>query len=484
LDTMHPMRYDPSKDDTALLILLKSGREWLSSQSANNDVRELDACHRSLLYQIGSAVVTNEEEELQGKTFVPTRDVSNIILIFEHLVIYLDRTGWNGMNQQKEQILKISDSVGMFDTMLITDASEDEILDEVVKRVIETNIIPGLIMAITLEKPSTPNGRTTISDFIAVRSINKNAEKKLHLRSPNEISKEANQMLRLSRHAAASHLNRTKLRMTNMSLGDEKFREYTNTSIRNVQTSQFTHTCCSTIRLGREITAKNPFQVFKAHDPLTGEIVVENVSIEKSIWSRAIPFTIELLSDPFRTFFQCPNLLDKFLHTSNKVTLAGKNTSVRVVNSTLGITNDMAVREIMPTFTESNEIMQSNVKLIWYTLRGAMAYLSSGATRGKEVGRLHSFEHWKMHFNMLRFQTYHLKGENHGQRTNELVSRLLPPSISRYAILAFTVLFPAIEEHDVLTLPSEDEAEQAAAESFARIMHLEKFQSIETSLVL
>ena len=42
-------------------------------------------------------------------------------------------------------------------------------------------------------------------------------------------------------------------------------------------------------------------------------------------------------------------------------------------------------------------------------------------------------------------------------------------------------MFPAVEEHNFLTLPSDDEAEQAASKTFARIMHLEKPLSTKTN---
>ena len=238
LDTLHPTHYDPTSDDSSLMILLQSGREWLSSQSANNDVRELDAYHRSLLYQIGSVVAPNEEDELQGKTFVPTRDVSNIIAVLEKLFIFLYRSQWSGMKTPMDQIQLIYETVSMFDSMLIADAKEDDIIEEVVKRVVDTNIIPGLIMAITLQQPTTPNGRSIISDFIAARSIKKDRDGNLRIRSPNKISKETNQLLRLSRHGASSHYNRVKRRMSMSGASDSDFRQYTQSSIAEVQKSQ------------------------------------------------------------------------------------------------------------------------------------------------------------------------------------------------------------------------------------------------------
>lgn len=81
-------------------------------------------------------------------------------------------------------------------SMIISDASDDEIIGEVVKRVVGTKIIPGLIMAITLQKSTSPNGRTIISVFIAVRSIKKDRDRKLQICSPNKISQQ-NQLLGL-----------------------------------------------------------------------------------------------------------------------------------------------------------------------------------------------------------------------------------------------------------------------------------------------
>ena len=102
-----------------------------------------------------------------------------------------------------------------------------------------------------------------------------------------------------------------------------------------------------------------------------------------------------------------------------------------------------------------------------------MSYLSSGATRGQEGGRLPPIDNWVLIFNVLRFQTYSLKNESHGQANNSMVNRFLPPSISRYTLIAFFCLYPTVESYQGLKLPCDDKAVEAADKTFKLMMHLD-----------
>lgn len=467
--TMEPNRYNPTSDPISLKILLSAGQLWLESQSANNDVRDLCATFRSQLYQIGTVASVNEETQLRGKTFVPTAEVKDLVKIFQTLMIYLCRSNWTPMKKSLSDIGSLLNIVG---TLPTPDSEEGSIHKDVTRRVVDTNIIPGLLLAIMLDKPTTPNGHVIIDDFIALRAVQRDTNGGLKVRAANGISKEMNQILRLGRHGAASQFNRAKLEMQDNSMGDFDFTQYVNSKIPQIRQSLFTDSLCKIIRLGREISNKNPTQVHKAHDPLTGEIIVGNVSIPKSIWSRAIPITTQLLHEPFEQLFQCHHLLASVLNTSNKVTWAGAESVVTVVDDEVHmLLETIPLSDLTPTLSGDN--VQMNVNKIWNILRGAMAYLSSGAARGAEVSRLPSKDNWILVFNMLRFETYSKKNETWGQHTNTTVERYLPPSISRYAMLAFFCLFPAVESHFSINLPQDDTAGQAADQMFQTVMQLQ-----------
>ena len=111
---MAPNIYDPSKDDIALKILLISGERWLKSETANNHVRQLGADIRSSLYSIGQVKLDKDDELVTGKTFVPTKDVGDIVSVFKRLMIYLVRIQWDGIKDHCVQY-KAYTSISSFD---------------------------------------------------------------------------------------------------------------------------------------------------------------------------------------------------------------------------------------------------------------------------------------------------------------------------------------------------------------------------------
>lgn len=466
LTLIQPNRYDSTQDTPSLKLLLGAGKLWLISQAANLDVRQLDAGMRSKLYQIGTAIVINEEEKLKGKTFVPTAKVDRLLSEFQSLMIYLHRKKWKGMQTQLQQILTILESVGGLEKKL--DDDEEENLHN---RILDTNIVPGILMSVMLDTPNIPNGSVIIDDYIALSSVKLDGNKDIVMRPPNEIGKLANYLLRLGRHAAASHINRIKIEITHQRGTNNEYCTLADSIIKEVRDSDYTDVCCTTIRLGREISNKSPTDVWKAFDPVTGEIVVGQVSISKSVWSKAIPTTIGLLNKEFQAMFQCPEKLNIILDTSNQVNWAGNDTAIVVFDSDSQTSVSYPVSDIIPTLTE--ETSQQTVNNIWKLLRFSMAYLSSGATRGSEAERIASLiDNAQIIFNMYRFQTYSKKNEWHGQCNNTKVERHLPPSITRYALVAYISLFPVVMSNETLSLPQDSSASEAIADVFKTVMGL------------
>ena len=469
VDLLQPLRFDSSKDVSELKHLLSAGRSWLESEAANMDVRSLDAFQRSLLYSIGASEEPNEEDLMRGKTFVPTRDVTRLGAILDKLLIFLCRKKWPRIQSTLEQVRDIEQAVEIIqgDNVDIEDAEYDM---SVANRIVDTNIIPGIIVNVINDAAGSPNGPIVANEFVALLSVKRAPSGDLLLRQPNELSKSLNDLLRLSRHGLVSHFERVRLRVSG---DDEDFRAYVMQCANEISKTRFTHWVCGAIRLAKEINNKTHNSVYKAHDPATGEVKVGQVSIDKAIWSKAIPTTLEYLHESIAPFYTRAADLHEFLDPRNKIILERDDAVVTVSDDFVQSTKTISLQSMTPSLYGVNDA-QNLINQLWTMIRGSLLYISSGAMRGEEGGRLPSHEHWQVVFNMLRFQSYSRKNESHGMENNTMVTRYLPPSISRYVILAYRSLYPAVSSHATLTLPKDSSARDCADNAFQIIMGLEQ----------
>jgi hypothetical protein len=212
--------------------------------------------------------------------------------------------------------------------------SEDE-YDLASVKLVNTNIIFALLAEILLEKPNIPNGPNLIYKYLAGCTVRKDHNGEIILKNPNEISKSANALLRLFRHAICSMYIRQSQLMVLKEESHEHFEVWANDLIRQVQESYNIGHICRMIRTAREVDWKTPYLVKKAVNDKTGELLVGGHQIHKSAWSIAIPSAISEWDKYITSFFpnhsSTSNLpLHWTFDLDNEIVLAGNDSYITI----------------------------------------------------------------------------------------------------------------------------------------------------------
>ena len=171
-------------------LLLQSSQKWLKSGAANMDVGHLSADVRNRVYTIGTCVVQSERDLFRGNTFVATEDMKFVMPELESLMLFASNMNYSRMTSHKLQAMKVYQSVSHSEN-----ETEDERDQEVYSRILDSNIIPSLLVTILLEPARFPNGPNLISDYLAACSVKVDHQNCISFRNPNEISKKANALL-------------------------------------------------------------------------------------------------------------------------------------------------------------------------------------------------------------------------------------------------------------------------------------------------
>ena len=463
-----PTIFDPDKDPPELRILLESCGRWLTSQLANLHVSALPSNVRSNLYNVGPDNDINEEELIRGKTFVATKNVQPLVSTVEQVVFFMYRRHKVALEPTLRQVRIL------IDASQIRQRDDPDTTDDAADRILETNIVPGFLLRIALETPSTPGGPIIFNYMVAWLCVKRSADKTMQMKSGNEISKMGNQLLRLSRHAMASHFAQMRRELSQTNISHERYLRDMNTHIQRLKTCPTSTMCCFMIRLGKEFSNKRPVKNERLLDPQTGEIMVGQHRIPRAIWSRAIPAAVAIINHAMDDLFVNDTQLKEFLDVKNELVMAGESIHVKVVRTNPISVECIHIDELCPNFGGNTlYVVQEAINKVWGVLRCTMAYLSSGAMRGEEAARLGSYQEWQFMFNHLRFISLSNKNQLHGQHDNTPTYRYMPPSLSRYAIVATHVLFKYMESHgDLYTLPPDDEAAEHACVIFQQIMDL------------
>jgi hypothetical protein len=215
--------------------------------------------------------------------------------------------------------------------------NEDE-FDLASRKLINTNIIFGLLTEILLEDPLTPNGPNLIYKYLAGSSVKTNHNGDITLRNHNEISKHANALLRLLRHGICSFYVRQSQVMTKKKESHKTFEVWANKLIQDIQVCPSIGHICRTIRTAREVDRKTPSKVQKAFNDRTGELLVAGIQIHKSTWSVAIPSAIgewdKSLISLFPQHSATSNLpLHWLFDLDNEIVLAGSDSFLSINGS-------------------------------------------------------------------------------------------------------------------------------------------------------
>ena len=311
--------------NSTLRLLLLSGKLWLESNAANMDVRMVPVHHRNSIYLIGNTHSDNDKDLLKGGTFVWSDNVDIIADQFASLISFAFEMKWPKMDAFLEKVQQVY-MIAFEDPNNI---NEDEFALASAKMV-DTTIIFGLLTEIMLEQPDIPNGPNLIYKYLAGSTVRKNHNGTIILRNPNEISKNANALLRLLRHGVCSMYIRRSQLMVQQNESHKTFEVWANSLIHQMQVCPSIGHICRTIRTAREVDRKTPSLVRKAFNDKTGELFVGGTHINKSTWSVAIPTAIaewdRNLFYLFSNHSQGSNLpLHQLFDLSNDIVLADHN---------------------------------------------------------------------------------------------------------------------------------------------------------------
>ena len=313
-------KFNPEMDDPTIQIIIQAAKLYFDSGAANFDVLRLSAFHRGMLYQVGvTDGVPNEEMMLQGSTFVPSKKIQPITEEVEHLILFVLRTNPSLISTQTKQALQIHSSVIDHHSNTL---DEKGLAKEASSRVIDTNAVHGMMIAILLEQSDRlkPN---TLQLFLVGRAI-KSVQNASHLDfyHPNLISKRSSTLLRAMRHFICGHVVNSA--RDNRYQSESAFAKETFQLIRAVQTCTSVDAICRNIRMAKEIDSKLPSKVEKGFDPSTGEVRVEEMYIKRETWGS----TISEMNDRFRKHLfplfhpQSHCLIESVLNISNKLVMS------------------------------------------------------------------------------------------------------------------------------------------------------------------
>ena len=343
--TDYTERLIPIALDTHLSLLLHAGKLWFDTQSANVDVRMVPVHHRNAIYLIGNTFLESDRDLLKGNTFVWSNKTDAINDQFRALISFAHQINWPQFAPYMNRVSDVC-SLTVEDPIL---ANEEE-LDATSRKLINTNIIFGLLTEILLEDPTTPNGPNLIYKYLSATCVRKHHNDDIVLRNHNEISKNANALLRLLRHGVCSFYVRQSQLMTKNHESHKTFEVWANKLIKDIQVCPSIGHICRTIRTAREVDRKTPSKVQKAFNDMTGELLVAGIQIHKTTWSVAIPTAIQewdkCIFPLFPQHSPTSNLpLHWIFDLDNEIVLAGSDSFLSVNGS---LENIIPLNEFTP----------------------------------------------------------------------------------------------------------------------------------------
>ena len=235
-----------STTDPNLRMLLNAGKLWLTSDSANMDVRMVPVQHRNAIYLVGNSFSEKDKDLLKGCTFVWSDCIDNIMEQFSSLMTYAYESQWPPIQLYLGKIHQVYQLLLQND---MTDKSIDELEADAANKIVNSTIICGLLLELLMEHPTQPNGPNCIYHYLAGVCVIASAQtNKLSLRSANGISRSTNACLRLLRHGVCSFYVRKSVQMTQQMKSDANFQVWVNDLLRDMQVSSSVGHICRTIR--------------------------------------------------------------------------------------------------------------------------------------------------------------------------------------------------------------------------------------------
>lgn len=265
----------------------------------------------------------------------------------------------------------------------------------------DTAIIPGLMLTFLSEPPDKANGSTLIRMYLAARScmaqgVNRD---KLELRSNNEISKMCNALVRGMRHGLCGWINLKADQLHD----DSVFSGHVQEIFDIVAKSPNTDFVCTLLRAARALQNKTPTQIHKAVDTSNGTVQVLTYEVKRSVWSRIIGKTIDVLTKHLLPWFGNVEILNLFLDPRNALVFS-TDPHVCKVMITRRREDKTEEFKLANLITDFGSAPQHSFTTILVHLQIAMSYLSFGALRGTEIERIPKFDKFQFLLNRLTFQ--------------------------------------------------------------------------------
>jgi hypothetical protein len=337
--------YSPREDSHVLELLHLSLERWIRSGAANYDVKRTSAHDRAAVYKVGRG---GEEEEDIGtcNTFTPTSDFKGLTEEGKLLLSFLYRSGWNKMPAFAARCLRVFDGI---DNALTDEGARR---DRAAELIANTAIVPNVILTALLEEPKDADAGSAMMDHLAARSVRLGPNDAIAMRSGNGISRGVNALLRLTRHAALSHCRRTA--MLNQ-WTHEYLQRYREKLIEDVKTCESTAAICARIRSAREIDRRTPTKLTKMTDPHTGEVIINNVSIPRSKWSKTIPTVNAIADEALDVLLPAMAATEQLFDVANPLVLdtAGDASHV-IVKGENGVEQKLHLTQFKPTYNNAD----------------------------------------------------------------------------------------------------------------------------------
>jgi len=465
--------YNAETDDIKLKALLLAAKLWFQSQTANIDVREIDTHLRAALYKVGSKADI-KDLDIWGNTFVPTNDLEHVLKEVKYIIQFLYRGGH--IEEHLINVLEEIEQAAPYD-----DSDADRRIDDFARRILVTNLIPAIIVNSVLEEPNDANGPIPIYDYIAARSTKLSGDDVIKLRNPNDISRSANAMLRVVRHAICTYLYNHSDEFKHD--GNGKWRKDAKEIIELVQQAPAIGHICLRLIMSKYDQQKTPKRLKKAVDIASGDVYVAGAYFYFDRWSRAIQHAIGLVEESIKLIFPNHDALEKWRHLDNYVQWSSdtNGTCVQVASEDVEAMEIIRPQDdIIPMLGEHGNVdIQSAINTCFSFEKFAFAYMGVGAARGTEVIDMDDeITNIDFVFNTIVYYLICKKGETHGRYTNEPVQHYLPPSISRIVLLIKLMLWPAVKQSSVFSIPNKSTSAVAANEFFMKVFGLK--QSIGT----
>jgi hypothetical protein len=424
------------------------------------------------LYKVGSKADINDLD-IWGDTFVPTNDLEHVLKEVKYIIQFLYRGGH--IEEHLIHVLEEIEQATPYD-----DSDADGRIEDFARRILVTNLIPAIIVNSVLEEPNDANGHIPIYDYIAARSTKLIGDDVIKLRNPNDISRSANAMLRVIRHAICTYLYNQSEELKHD--GNEKWRNDAKEIIAHVQQAPAIGHICLRLIMSKYEQQKTPKRLKKAVDISSGDVFVAGAYFSYERWSRAIQHAINLVEESLKLIFLNHDAMEKWRHLDNNVQWSSdtNGTCVRVASADVEAMEIIRPQnDLIPMLGEhANVDTQTAINICFSFEKFAFAYMSVGAARGTEVTDMDDETNIDFVFNTIVYYLICKKGEKHGRNTNEPVQHYLPPSISRIVLLIKLMLWPAVKQSSVFSIPNKSTSADAANEFFMKVFGLT--QSIGT----